>query len=225
MSDNKPKISESVRADLREHLVREVTIDAAEIMLGHVIDAAETVAREYDPDIGDDPNLAGMIVSRRGKNVAAADLRSRQIPEVVVRPVRGFTWEINAGGTRLHTYSAPGGLDGFQLVGGDRKAEIVERSMEQLSLFAKSGNKSQPGDLVLAYVRNHRGVQRATLGVMKSEVEFAWQVPIYNADGLGEAATPERPPKPGPSFREQPEKQADISLRTEEGDRDQSENL
>lgn len=209
----KPQIPESARAELREQLVPEIAIEVAECLLGHVIDAAETVAREYDDEAGDDPNLAGFTVARRGKNLAARDLRKREIPDVTVRAVAGFTWDIRADGTQLHTYSAPGGLDEFQLVGGDRKAEIVERSMEQLSLFEDSGAKSQPGDLVLAYVRDHRGLRRAALGVMKSEAEFAWQVSIYDRDAVIAEAPREEATERPPSFREQPEKRADISLK------------
>jgi hypothetical protein len=210
---DKPKIPDRAGAALREELVPDVAIEAAERMLGHVAEVAETVAREYDATAGDDPNLAGLMVSRRGKNVAARDLLAQEIKGVVVRPSRGFTWDINAGGTRLHTYSAPSGLDGFQLVGGDRKADIVGRSIKQLSLFEESGSKQQPGDLVLAYVRGRRGLIRACLGVMKSEDEFAWQVPIYEADGAGGATTTDRQADRGPSFREQPEKRPDISLK------------
>lgn len=217
----KPKIAETAREELREELVPDVAIDVAECILGHVIDAAETVAREYDPEAGDDPNLAGMIVSRRGKNVAAQDLRTQNLDGVVVRAAKGFTWDINAGGTRLHTYSAPAGLDDFQLVGGDRKAEIVERSMKQLSLFEDSGAKSQPGDLVLAYVRAAGGIRRAVLGVMSSADEFAWHVLIYSA-GLAAAPRQERTAQRPQSFREQPEKHADISLKQS---RDERENL
>ena len=208
------EISNAARAELQRQFVPDVAIDVAEILLGHVIDAADTVAREYDPEAGDDPNLAGINVARRGKNKAALDLRRHPLPEVAVRSVRGFTWDINADGTRLHTYSAPGGLDVFQLVGGDRKAEIVERSVEQLTLFEKSGAKGRPDDLVLAYARNHRGVVRACLGVMKTEIEFAWEVLIYDSEGgEGLGAVPEAPKDHGPSFREQPQERADISLK------------
>lgn len=206
-------IAETARNALRTELVPELAVDVAECILGHVIDAAETVAREYDPEAGDDPNLAGMMISRRGKNLAAQDLRSRGLDGVVIRAAKGFTWDINADGTRLHTYSAPAGLDGFQLVGGDRKAEIVERSMKQLSLFEDSGAKSQPGDLVLAYVRGRGGLRRAVLGVMSSTDEFAWQIPIYSADLAAAAPTQEQSAERPQSFREQPEKLADISLK------------
>lgn len=212
--NEKPRISDWARGELAEELVPDVAIDAAECMLGHVAEAAEVVAREYDAAAGDDPNLAGLMVSRRGKNVAARHLRVQAVEGVFVRPLRGFTWDINAGGTRLHTYSAPSGLDGFQLVGGDRKADILGRSVEQLSLFEESGNKQQPGDLVLAYVRGRRGLIRAGLGVMKSEDEFAWQVLIYEADEAGTAATGERQPEHGSSFREQPEQRPDLSLKS-----------
>jgi hypothetical protein len=211
--NERPKISEQAKAALREELVPDVAVAAAECMLGHVAHAAETVAREYDEAAGDDKNLAGLMVSRRGKNVAAGELRAEEVEGVVVRPSMGFTWDINAGGTRLHTYSAPSGLDGFQLVGGDRKANIVGRSVEQLSLFEESGAKQQPGDLVLAYVRDRRGLSRACLGVMKSEDEFAWQVPVYEADESSAATTRQQQPERGPSFREQPEKRPNISLK------------
>lgn len=223
MSKN-PEISKAARAELHEQLVPDVAIDVAECMLEHVIDAAKTSAREYDRDAGDDPNLAGFVVARRGKNMAAQDLLKRELPEVRVRPARGFTWDINAGGTRLHTYSAPGGLEGFQLVGGERKAGVVERSMEQLSLFRDLGAKRQPGDLVLAYVRDARGIRHAVLGVMKSEAEFAWQVSIYDVGGLETEVPREDKAKRPPSFREQPDKQADISLKQPREKRDR-ENL
>ena len=217
----KPKIAETARGELREELVPEVAIDVAECILGHVVDAAETVAREYDPEAADDPNLAGMMASRRGKNVAAQDLRAQNRDGVVVRAARGFTWDINADGTRLHTYSAPAGLDDFHLVGGDRKAEIVERSIQQLSLFEDGGAKSQPGDLVLAYVRGRSGLRRATLGVMSSADEFAWQVLIYSAD-LVAAPRRDQTDEHRQSFRDQPEKRADISLKHS---REKRENL
>jgi hypothetical protein len=211
--NEKPRISEDVRAELREELVPEAAVDAAECMLGHLLDAAETVGREYDPEIGDDPNLAGFTVARRGKNMAARELRGQENPAITVRQAPGFTWDMSADGTRLHTYSAPNGLEDFQLVGGDRKADIVERSQKQLSLFVAEGAKGPPGDLVLAYVRDRRGLRRAALGVMRSEDDFEWQIAIYNSDGqVSEARRAEKAPR-GPSFREQPEKQADISLK------------
>jgi hypothetical protein len=211
----KPKIAEAAREELRKELVP----DVAECILGHVIDAAETVGREYDPDAGDDPNLAGIMVSRRGKNVAAQDLRAQNLDGVVVRAAKGFTWDINADGTRLHTYSAPAGLDDFQLVGGDRKAEIVERSIKQLSLFEDSGTKRQPGDLVLAYVRARGGLLRAVLGVMSSADEFAWHVSTYSAD-LAAAPTQGHTADRRQSFREQPDKQADLSLKQSQDERE-----
>jgi hypothetical protein len=210
---HQPEISKAARAELRAQLIPDVAIDAAECMLGHVLDAAETMAREYDRDAGDDPNLAGFTVARRAKNLAARDLRHHELPGVRVLPAAGFTWNINADGTRLHTYSAPGGLDGFQLIGGDRKAGVVERSMEQLSLFRETGARKQPGDLVLAYVRDLRGVRHAVLGVMKSGTEFEWQVSIYDADGAATETAGDGAVEAKPSFREQPEKLADISLR------------
>jgi hypothetical protein len=215
----KPRISEDARAQLREELIPEVTIDAAECMLGHVQDAAETVGREYDIDVGDDPNLAGFTVARRGKNMAAKDLKEQAHPEVSVRSAPGFTWDITARGTRLHTYSAPGGLEEFQLVGGDRKADIVERSQKQLSLFEAEGKK-QPGDLVLAYVRERRGLRRAVLGVMKSEEEFEWQVAIYSSVDQAVKTLKEEKVEHKPSFREQPEKTADISLKRSQEERE-----
>lgn len=215
----KPRISEKARAQLREEFVPEVSIVAAECMLGYVQEAAETVGREYDPDIGDDPNLAGFTVARRGKNMAAKDLKEQGNPEITVRSAPGFTWDITAGGTRLHTYSAPGGLEEFQLVGGDRKADIVERSQKQLSLLESEGKK-QPGDLVLAYVRDRRGLRRAALGVMKSEEEFEWQVAIYNSDDQAAETPKEEKVERKPSFREQPEKTADISLKRSKEERE-----
>lgn len=222
--NDKPQISESARKQLREELVPEVAIEAAECILGHLIETAATMAREYDPEAGDDPNLAGMIVSRRAKNVAAHDLRAQNLSDLSVRAAKGFTWDINADGTLLHVYSAPGGLDAFELAGGDRKAEIVGRSMKQLSLFEKHKGKEQPGDLILAYVRGSGGVRRAILGVLGAADKFAWEVLIYEADEVAEQPSEEETPKRPQSFREQPEEKPDLSLKPEEEKRDNREN-
>jgi hypothetical protein len=210
----KIEIPEAARIELREHLVPEAAIDAGECMLGHAVEIAATVAREYDEAEGYDQNLAGFNVARRAKNVAATDLREQDLDEVFVRPRQGFTWDIRAGGTNMHFYSAPSGIDHFQLDGSERKAEIVDRSAQQQALFDASGVESQPGDLVLAYSRNEFGIAQACLGVIKSPTEFAWQVPIYGVDeGTKPVAVEDEPRDRGPSFREQPDEDADISLK------------
>lgn len=210
-------IPDQARAELRGYEVPDSAIGVAECLLTHVIETAATIAREYDEEAGDDPNLAGFTCARRAKNLAAKEMRdsdAEDLADVNVSSAPGFSWNIDAAGTRMHIYSAPTGLDAFLLAGGQRKADIVVRSMEQLKLFDASGSAGQPGDLVMAYRRSGGGVMQAWLGVMKSPSEFAWDVQIYDADLAAGELEKHQNVRSGPSFREQPEPEADISLRS-----------
>lgn len=211
------QISDEAKAELRAQFVPEAAIEVAECILGNLIPTAATVAREYDEEAGDDRNLAGLNCSRRTKNLAARQLRRAgegHLSEVTVVPRRGFTWDINADGTGLHIYSAPDGVGNLNLVGSPRKAELIERSNEQLKLFDESGIRSNPKDVVLLYTRDELGiVERVSLGVTRSAHELEWEVPIFVASISANRTNAEQEEDAGPTFREQPDVEPSVSLK------------
>lgn len=175
-------LSETARAELREHLVPEAAIEAIALALPVIEAVCRRAGLEYDEDDGDDANLFGQQCSRRSRNLIGRDVQDAQIENTVVTYPKG-SLDVVAGGTHLHFWAAGDDEGSPRLKGGKTKPAILDECLEQLRLWQEHPAEA-PDHLVIAYraTPSARGVEKIVVGVPSSAETWQFGVKVYDRD-------------------------------------------
>lgn len=180
------KLDAAAKADLTLRMVSLPAQELVEALMRSLLQRSAEVGRDYDPEIGDTPILAGQMTSSRAHQCIGHRIRKGEFGSDEIRAEgRSLHLRLWAGATSVMAYSISDG-DAPQMLGSDRKEAIVHETQEQLALFDEEGAESAPRHLVIGYHRDLDGVVVARVGVMAEERDFHWSVELYrreNAEG------------------------------------------
>jgi hypothetical protein len=214
--DLHPLPSHSANA-LQDRAVPSIVMAAVRLVVTCLDEACAWVADDCSPAHYDDATSEGQLRWRRTRNYVKELLDDQAIPELfdAVADISDNALQIRADSCAVSFYSAREGIENPDLSGRSRtKGRVVTEMQLQLEGI---GPPEAPRRLVVLYEADRDGLARASVGMLDSSTDWAWNVTAYERSALAVGTTTRVPAERGLAYDEQPEVELPPITPLEEG--------
>lgn len=190
---------------LTQQSVSELTQRAIRLVITCLEEVCAGVADDCDEDLRhDDSTSEGLLRWRRCRNYVKKLLDAKAIEglEEAVADVSDNALRIRLGDVAVAFYSSRNGIDHPHVGGSNTKKAFVTEMQLQLDLDPGE----EPENLVVIYEADQDGLAKAAVGVMRTEIDWAWRYSAYARGASHAAADDTQSGKPAQrTYEDEPE--------------------